>query len=183
MNKKQSITAYEMYIAEHTSNIEKAFNDFTSQLNTSDTILKNFTGERYEKLEYNIDNHDNSKWDNEEFAPYRKNFFPVNPEEKETNEFESAWNHHQKTNPHHWQYWLMWSKGETKALEMSYIATLEMLLDWTAMAYKFKDTPSKYYDKNKDTMLLHKKTRSLVEELLPLFTELANEHNKGENNE
>jgi hypothetical protein len=32
-------------------------------------------------------------------------------------------------------------------------------------------------------MLLHKKTRSLVEELLPLFTELANEHNKGENNE
>ena len=49
--------------------------------------------------------HDNSKYESEEFNAYRKNYFPVNTEEKELDkkDFEAVWGHHWTSNRHHWE--------------------------------------------------------------------------------
>ena len=64
------------------------------------------------------------------------------------------------------------------ALEMDFTYTVEMLCDWTAMSYKFGDTPEEFYNKKKDTMLLHSVTREWVEVLLPIFTTAAKNYNE-----
>lgn len=168
---------YSDYIEEHLSNIRNVWEDL-SKSNSFNSL--NITDNEKNKLMENLSNHDRSKYSTEEFEPYRKNFFPskLEDENPEVNGFEKAWNHHQKSNPHHWQYWLMWKDGETTALEMQKEYLIEMLIDWTAMSYKFKDTPKNFYDKNKYTMMFHEQTRSDLEEYLPVFTELAILNNK-----
>lgn len=82
--------------------------------------------------------------------------------------FDSAWNHHQKANPHHWQYWiLIRDTGENLALLMPEKYTREMVADWrgAGMAQGKPDTWA-WYLANKDKMTLHSETRRLVEFLL-----------------
>lgn len=46
--------------------------------------------------------------------------------------FDMAWNHHQKRNKHHWQYWIltMDDQEDNKVLEMPDECLYEMLADW-----------------------------------------------------
>ena len=83
--------------------------------------------------------HDLSKFSDEEFQPYRINFFPT---EDETNAFISyrsihelnaplfdiAWQHHIKFNPHHPEYWSILSRRD---MPLEYI--IEMICDWIAV--------------------------------------------------
>ena len=49
--------------------------------------------------------------------------------DKRKEDFNVAWNHHQKNNPHHWQYWILTnSDGSTKVLDMPYENIIEMML-------------------------------------------------------
>lgn len=85
--------------------------------------------------------------------------------------FDEAWNHHQKANPHHWQYWvLLKDDGDTKILDMPLRYRKEMLSDWrgASMAITGKDNTLSWYAKNTDKMLLHPRTRAWVEEELGL---------------
>ena len=83
--------------------------------------------------------------------------------------FDLAWNHHQKTNKHHWEYWVLISGKEMKPLPMDYIYIIEMLCNWSAMSLKFNDLPSEFFNKNKNRILLHKETKFIVESLLNMF--------------
>jgi hypothetical protein len=86
-------------------------------------------------------------------------------------DFDAAWNHHQKVNPHHWQYWvLIRDNDEPKLLPLrmpeKYVR--EMVADWcgAGRAQGHGDDIREWYAMNKDKMFLHDETRALVEALI-----------------
>ena len=122
-----------------------------------------------------IKRHDQSKYGGE-FGGYRQFFYPESENEKSENAFKHAWNHHQKTNDHHWEYWLLiGDSGKVEALKMGLPAIIEMLCDWTAMSVKFKNMPSHWFDANKEKMVLHQDTIQTILHWLPLFDNVYNQ--------
>lgn len=97
--------------------------------------------------------------------------------------FDEAWNHHQKRNPHHWQYWVLREdSGGTKCLEMPHRYRLEMLADWrgAGMAINGKDDTRNWYLKNRANILLHPDTRMWVESMLGIHGITAEECGNGD---
>ena len=123
-----------------------------------------------------ISRHDQSKYDSCEFCGYRQFFYPENANEKNAITFNYAWNHHQKANDHHWEYWLLiGDSGKVYALIMGFPSIIEMLCDWTAMSVKFKNMPSHWFDANKEKMVLHQDTIQTILHWLPLFDNVYNQ--------
>jgi hypothetical protein len=84
--------------------------------------------------------------------------------------FDRAWLHHQHTNKHHWQHFVLREDdGETKVLQMPDVYTREMVADWkgAGRALGFPDTAA-WYVKNREHILLHPTTRFSVECFLGL---------------
>lgn len=84
--------------------------------------------------------------------------------------FDAAWLKHQRRNPHHWQYWVLQEdSGAIKELEMPLADMLEMLADWEgagrAITGKAGTTPD-WYERNRDKIRLHWRTRRLVDDAL-----------------
>ena len=130
----------------------------------------------YHILNDRISRHDQSKYDSCEFGGYRQFFYPENENEKKAIAFNHAWNHHQKTNAHHWEYWiLIGTRGKIEALKMDLPSIIEMLCDWTAMSVKFKNKPSIWFDANKEKMVLHHDTLQAILHWLPLFDDVYNQ--------
>jgi len=82
--------------------------------------------------------HDLSKFRPSEFFPYVNHFYgrPCVPYNKKDDyvadvAFDTAWLHHQRRNPHHWQYWLLTNDEDLPCtLEMPMRYRKEMLADW-----------------------------------------------------
>jgi hypothetical protein len=115
--------------------------------------------------------HDLSKFTPTEWTPYVHTFYKPDGTRQcvETDEFKFAWNSHQKKNKHHWQYWVLrMDDGETIALEMPEKYVLEMVADWcgAGMAITGKMEVWNWFEKNKDKMILHPKTKSRVTSLI-----------------
>lgn len=164
---------YTKYIDNHISNIKQVWKDIQPLL-VGYNWLDDFMHFTIDKL---IEVHDISKYCIEEFEGYRQWFYPEAGMDKSESEFKYAWNHHQKTNQHHWQYWVMVENKEIKSLKIPFIYIFEMLCDWTAMSYKFNDLPSEFYNKNKDDMILEETTTMCIENWLPLFDQLVKNRN------
>lgn len=112
--------------------------------------------------------HDISKLCPSEFIPYRNYFYGKKyRDELINNNFNIAWNHHQKHNKHHWQYWVLkLDSGGTEALEMPLVYRKECVSDWAgaSMAIRgFNDTIH-WYSSNKDKMILGTETREWIEQ-------------------
>jgi len=163
-NHAEKVEEYKKYIQEHKGNVKKIWDDYCEN-NKSDPFVWNDYD--YHALNHAINTHDDSKLESFEFHGYRQWFFTSNTDTKNEDRFKSAWNHHQKNNPHHWEYWVLVPTLEP--LHMPVFFTFEMLVDWSAMSLKFKDLPSVFYAKNKEKMILHKKTISDIEDYLPCF--------------
>jgi hypothetical protein len=106
--------------------------------------------------------------DKEEYDAYCEYFYGERTPEVEEG-FDYAWLHHQHSNPHHWQYWLLREDdGGTKALEIPYEYILEMVCDWWSFSWKNNDLYEifNWYDNNKKKMILHEKTEVIVENIL-----------------
>lgn len=92
--------------------------------------------------------------------------------EKEEKGYSKAWLHHKGRNPHHWEYWIDFSKNGIFAAPMPYNYVVEMLCDRIAasetyLKEKYTDTsPLAYYNNEKHIILLHPKTREEIEFLL-----------------
>jgi len=115
--------------------------------------------------------HDFSKFRFSEWFPYAYTFYTKNGEKqyKETIEFSYAWNHHQKRNKHHYQYYLLtWDKGITTPLPMPKKYILEMIADWmgAGKAITGKWEAKEWYQKNKENIKLHPETKKIVEKIL-----------------
>lgn len=160
---KKQTKLYIKYIVEHKKNIEKAF----EEMRENSLIFQRYDDDILDALWERVLVHDESKYSEEEFIPYRKNFFPINAEEKENNklDFDKAWEHHWKNNSHHWQY----RKNKTsfnKDNKEEVLDVLENVLDWMAMGYKFNDRPYQYYENNKNNIILCDDERKYLEDLI-----------------
>ena len=160
---KKQTKLYIKYIIEHKKNIEKAF----EEMKENSLIFQRYDDDILDALWERVLVHDESKYSEEEFIPYRKNFFPINAEEKENNklDFDKAWEHHWKNNSHHWQY----RKNKTsfnKDNKEEVLDVLENVLDWMAMGYKFNDRPYQYYENNKNNIILCDDERKYLEDLI-----------------
>ena len=154
---------YKNYIKEHQENVRKAF----EEIKENPIVYQRYSGEILDALWGRVLIHDKSKYSEEEFVPYRKNFYPINAEEKEENkpDFDKAWEHHWKNNSHHWQY----RKNKTsfdKNNKEEVLDVLENILDWIAMGYKFNDRPYQYYENNKNNITLCEDERKYLEDLI-----------------
>jgi hypothetical protein len=156
---------YRNYINDHVANVKKVWVTVKPWFKESfyiDAIT-------LATISNQIERHDASKYLAEEFNAYRKKFYPEHKEEFRQSDFDKAWNHHQKHNTHHWEYWVMPSKGECYALDIPLNDLIEMLCDWSAMSLKFKDTPKEFFEKNKENMILSSTTQKVIKHYLPLF--------------
>lgn len=103
--------------------------------------------------------------------------FEVGGLDERQDAFDAAWNHHQKANAHHWQYWLLtMDSGETVPLKMPERFALEMVADWMGAGRAITGDGSlqrtfAWYSSNKDKMILHPRTRELVESIFQSIPE------------
>ena len=104
--------------------------------------------------------HDISKYSENEFEAYRKNFYPVNEKEKEENlqDFEKAWKHHYENNMHHWNWW---AKNDINGMPLIFI--VEMCCDWIAMSMQFPTKNAlEWYNDQVDIKLGNKQKKCVL---------------------
>lgn len=160
---------YIVYINEHTANIKKAWEIVKPKL-TGEKWLDDAT---FLEISQRVLYHDITKFTSNEFHGYRKKFYPDKTESQNEEAiegfFQKSWLHHIHSNDHHWNHWIV--SGDGIILSMPFVCIFEMLLDWFAMALKFGDTVEDFYNKNKESMLMHDETRKCVELWMGLFTD------------
>lgn len=151
---------YDEYLKNHIQNVQRAWDSIKDKIDDAELRSKTSTL---------ISNHDKSKYGTEEYIPYM-NYFYI-PEKKDEDEFNIAWNHHQKNNPHHWQYWIIIKdSGKEIILDMPDEYVLEMLCDWHSFSYKDPEsTCINWYNDNKSKMKLSSNSVDKVEKYLKLF--------------
>jgi len=123
--------------------------------------------------------HDLSKFRPSEFIPYAKFFYAKDrannykaSDENDPN-FQKGWNHHQKRNKHHWNYWVSVTRAEEiipTEMPMRYVK--QMVADWNGMSRKFGGTTLEYVRRNRGDMLLHPMTAMRILELLKVKSEV-----------
>lgn len=120
--------------------------------------------------------HDLSKFRLSEFIPYAKFFYETDRKNNykrsdETNgNFQKGWLHHQKRNKHHWNYWVsVTRKNEIIPIEMPMKYVKQMIADWNGMSRKFGGSTKDYFEKNKESMILHKETIKKIEKQIYKF--------------
>ena len=165
---------YKEHVDQHIANVKQVWEDIQPLL-TGEFWFDDFD---WWNMSETIREHDRSKYGPGEFTQYTQWFYPMDSKNKDRGRFLRGWNHHQKANPHHWQYWLMWEEGDTTALKMPFIYIFEMLCDWTAMAYKFGSIPLNWYNKEKGNMFLHESTQKTIDLWIDLFNKIAAAHHK-----
>ena len=114
--------------------------------------------------------HDWSKFLPRELIPYARYFYGVTTEYTEVG-FKRAWNYHQKTQPHHWQYWVLINGSDepkVTPLVMPNKYVKEMVADWmgAGRAITGKWEVHDWYIKTKNKIILHDNTRAEVEAIL-----------------
>lgn len=142
------------YILEHKANVSK-FADWLKE--NLPELFENIDLELFDEM---IEEHDDSKFSEEEFEPYAQKWFG---DKKKTLEYEEAWKHHWMNNEHHPEFWL----GE----DMPLIYILEMICDWGSFSMKsgnIKELSDFYYNKAKDDeeKNLSDNTKAIIEEIL-----------------
>lgn len=158
---------YKAYVDEHVSNVKTAWELMKSSDKVMDYIN---TIDDSSTMKVVVDSlisaHDMSKYGIDEWEPYRRNFYPVDEDEKEENkvEFEKAWEHHYMNNLHHWKYWTGTNRVDKMPLEF----VIEMCCDWIAMSMKFGGTAYSWYTKQTD-IILGKKQKEWTETILKKF--------------
>jgi hypothetical protein len=141
---------------EHVANVEKAYIWLREKEIISD------------ELTTQINWHDVSKYLKDEYDAY-DNYFYGKKTEKVKTEFNYAWLHHIHNNPHHWQHWVLVNDEDgTHALEMPREYVIEMICDWWAFSHKSGNLYEifDWYKSHKENMILHEKTKKLIEEIL-----------------
>jgi hypothetical protein len=165
------------YIETHREKVKAAYEKYFLPLIDQELDLKSCSNEEFqEALKFctnNISLHDESKYSDAEFIPYRIRFYPTEDEKVQLNiadyaqqqeeNFALAWEHHYKNNPHHPKYWIQ-SDGTILDMELRYI--IEMLCDWLSFG---KDIRIWYQTAEDEKNEMSAKTKEIVEELMELI--------------
>lgn len=121
-----------------------------------------------------IEDHDKSKYTPNEFPAYEKHFTSDIDECTEDYEFDKAWLHHQNTNLHHWQYWVLIKDDDEPLvpINMPFEYICEMVCDWQSFAISDPgNTARRYYESRKRHMIMSDYTRTTLEILLNYLDE------------
>lgn len=155
---------YRKYIDEHINNVKRAFEEMLLCPDLDWIDWEDIHTDLYNQVQ----KHDKSKYSYLEFNAYRKNFYPVNEEEKELNkeDFEEAWQHHYEHNRHHWQCREYDICPDGKLTRQQEIDCLENVLDWMAMGYKFHDRPYQFYEAHKNEIKLPEAEIAFIEKVI-----------------
>ena len=145
---------YKKYIEEHKDRVRQ----FAEWLRGK--LPEVFDGVDFDVFNELIQEHDDSKFSEEEFEPYAQHFYG---DKKNDFEYEEAWKHHWMHNEHHPEFWL----GE----DMPYIYILEMLCDWGSFSIasgNMKELSEFYFNKARDDeeKNLSENTKIIIEEIL-----------------
>ena len=173
---------YNEYIIEHRQNVAKAFNWLVENL------PELFTDSKFESdCEWLCCfEHDQSKFDDEEYEAYDAYFYGGNKSYQVVQDFNKAWLHHIHNNPHHWQHWVLINDepGEgMKILDMPDVYIIEMICDWWAFSWKAGKLGEifEWYNTHKDYMKLSDYTRKKVMDILEkIHAKLAESDVNGE---
>ena len=157
-NEEEQDRLYSDYIKEHVANVRKACNLYSDLILESLSIM-----ELKDELLNRVNNHDKSKWSEEEFKPYAQYFYPIEGEEPNIEIFNKAWQHHYKNNDHHPEHY---HQDNKESIAMTDIAIAEMLLDWIAMTFKFKTPMKKWYRDNKEELNFNSETLMKVDSIM-----------------
>jgi hypothetical protein len=111
-----------------------------------------------------------SKFRPSEFIPYARFFYRTDRSknykvsDETDDDFQKGWNLHQKRNKHHWNYWVsVTRKYEIVPLPMPKKYVHQMICDWRGMSRRFGGTWIEYYQKNRESFILHPDTISIIE--------------------
>lgn len=139
--------------------MSKGYDDYLKRhISAVNTCYKLLTGEE-------LPAHDSSKYSEDEYVAYDGFFYGGHTEEVKK-AFNYAWNHHQKTNPHHWQYWVLINDDEgIVCLDMPERYINEMVADWGAFSLIKEEHEEivRWYEKHKAGIMLSSATREIVE--------------------
>ena len=127
--------------------------------------------------------HDLSKYTPAEFlvgCKYYQGTRSPNAAEREEKGYSSAWLHHKGRNKHHFEYWIdvdMDRGFQVAGMKMPVKYVLEMFMDRIAASKTYKKeeytdrSPLEYYERGKNVMVIHPKTRKQLEFLLRKLAE------------
>lgn len=179
LEKNQNEEKYIDYIETHREKVKASYEKyFLPLLDKEDLELTKCSVEEFKQAIRdainNIECHDESKYSDIEFNPYRLRFYPTEEEKialedgdakiQQQTDFEAAWEHHYKNNPHHPMYWVQ-EDGTILDMELKYI--VEMFCDWMS----FGDDIRVWYQNKaiKEKEAMSTRTREIVEELLGII--------------
>jgi hypothetical protein len=135
---------YDSYLYNHINNVRHGY-EWIKVFVPQDKISKIFPDLNYFNLEFNIVNHDKSKYSPDEYKAYNDYFYGSNSKSKKIlDDFNKAWLHHIHQNKHHWQYWcLITDDGDKTVKEYKPIGLdipddfiVEMICDWWAFSWQ-----------------------------------------------
>jgi hypothetical protein len=126
------------YLEEHIENVRLAFIEVSNACEGMAWVGDDYS---WHTVRIDVEHHDLSKFSKEEFVQYRDNFFPVTEKDKTDSGFCCAWTNHKNKNHHHYETAETWCD------------VIHMIIDWTAMGYKFGDTAQNYYEAHQGEML------------------------------
>lgn len=167
---------YDIYLNEHIENVQRGLAWMRDNLKVNALIDERAMDIACE----NALIHDSTKTSSEEYPAYDAYFYGGNRSYKVCQDFDYAWLHHQKLNPHHWQYWILikdkpdevdpfdteFNKpGPTlKPLLIPLEYVYEMIADWWTFSWKNGNLFEifKWYNLNSPYMLMHDKTKAIV---------------------
>lgn len=160
--------AYDEYLTTHIENVKRGIDWLYEHI----PYVRSLVPDRIDVMNLGII-HDNSKYEPAEYAAYDDYFYGEKSAEVRK-AFEYAWLHHIHRNPHHWQYWVLIHDDEPmEALEMPETYVIEMIADWWSFSWKNNNLFEifDWYEKHSKGMILHPKTRELIEKILSLMEE------------
>ena len=167
---------YDEYLKNHKENVVKAFRWF--QKNLPELVDTNFIPTLKDvDLEHQICfEHDESKFNQDEYSAYDKYFYGGNRSYAVVQEFNYAWLEHIHRNPHHWQHWVLISEDSDDGeiiMDMPYQYIIEMICDWWTFSWRKGNLYEifDWYDKHKDYIKLSTLTRMEVEIILGTIKE------------
>jgi len=107
--------------------------------------------------------HDCSKFLPSEFCPYAKKFYSGKPLDlDEELNWKYAWLHHQRTNKHHWEYWVI-NPNTKEALPMPKKYVIEMVCDWRSFSRKWGRKVKESTLNLTDQIVVHPETKRELE--------------------
>ena len=178
LEKNQKQEEYIDYIESHRERVKEAYEKYFLPLLDQEFELKSCSVEEFKEAIQNASNnitvHDETKYMDIEFEPYRLRFYQTEEEKlalqsqdmiiQQQQDFETAWEHHYKNNPHHPKYWVQ-DDGSIRDMDLVYI--IEMLCDWLSFG---DDIKVWYQNKAKDEKnAMSIRTKEIVEELMDII--------------